>query len=133
MKSTKLFILSLFAVALFSCDATKTASTTDARQTSGGRNTSGTERVVSSTHANKSLSENNRNMYKAIGMRPEQIALYEEQWKNANPDAGRGRSNQSNNDYERIELQDKIMGHVLDADQFKKYQEWVRTQESKKD
>lgn len=121
-------LLALTAL-LFSCETTKETVASSNCETSGGRNTTNTEKsiAVQRSKMDTRTNEANRNelMYKEIGMNQNQIRQYEDFWKQIeNPN--RGRSNQGISEAERMEHQNKIMKEILNDSQFQKYQKWIR-------
>ncbi len=79
------------------------------------------EKTAADMAAMKAMEEKNlQEMYAALNMNDGQIARFQGEWKKATS------ANKSLNNYERAELQDKIMRDILDENQLKQYQKWAR-------
>ena len=67
-----------------------------------------------------------KNMFEEVGMTGEQVQRFDDNWKTVLNSWKRNNRDKEMNNYERIEYQDRILGDILDDDQFKNYKEWVR-------
>ncbi len=95
-------------------NSNRTATTT--RTNEGNR-----ERKAADMAAVKAMEEKNlQEMYTALNMNDSQISRFQGEWKKATS------ANNSLNNYERAELQDKIMRDILDENQLQQYQKWAR-------
>ncbi len=65
-------------------------------------------------------------MYSSINMNEEQVARFENEWKNSMGNWKRSNRNKTMNSFERVEYQDQILKNILDESQFDAYQEWAR-------
>ncbi len=65
-------------------------------------------------------------MYADLDMSQEQVKRFEGEWKNKQNAWKSNNPNKVMNNYETIETQDRILGDILDENQFESYREWVR-------
>jgi len=128
---------------LTSCEATKQSAASKEPGTRGRVNTEASSAANQSTVSRQAtarataasgittnsgaLNEAKMNeMYTAVNMSQDQISRFQNDWKTSVNAWKRNNRNQEMNNYERVEQQDKILSDILDASQFKAYQQWAR-------
>lgn len=137
-------MLAVWLVAfLTSCEATKQSATSKEPGTRGRVNTEASsasnQSTVSRQEAARATAASGvtansgdlnearmTEMYSAINMSQDQISRFQNEWKTSVNAWKRNNRNQEMNNYERVEQQDKILSDILDASQFKAYQQWAR-------
>lgn len=158
MKKLRILLATGFIAILASCgpakDTTNTGTMKDTAPTiSENRGRSNQDATVNSqTNANKNatvsgtrISEpdksptrnaeevyraNMQRMYADLEMNDTQIKRYEGDWRNTQSSWKRKNPNKLMNDYETIEHQDRILGDILDENQFASYREWIRNNQN---
>lgn len=73
-----------------------------------------------------------KNMFDEVGMTGEQVQRFENNWQNVAESWKRNNGDKEMNNYERIEYQDRILRDILDDNQFRNYQDWMRENADKK-
>jgi hypothetical protein len=111
-----------------STNSTTATSTRQDTSTNRAVNTNRTNRAnTGAAVTNEAVYEaRTQKMYTDLNMDPTQIGTYELNWKNAETTWKRSNRNQSMNNFERIELEDRILKDLLNDTQFTEYQAWAR-------
>lgn len=97
-------------------------------QSSIGRATRKQNTTTAESAANRAAAEEARlkSMYAEIAMTDQQVASFEKQWNAQSAAWKRKNPDQEMNAYVRTEYQDRILGNILDEQQFARYRQWAR-------
>lgn len=112
-------------------DANVNSQTNANKKATVNSNSRVTEPIKSPTrNAEEVYKANMQRMYADLDMNDTQIKRYEGDWKNTQSSWKRDNPNKMMNDYETIEYQDRILGDILDENQFAAYREWIRNNQN---
>lgn len=103
-------------------EASGTANQTTTSRQQAARKTASAQASTNSAAINEAKM---REMFTAVNMSQEQINRFQTEWRTSSNAWKRNNRDQEMNNYERVELQDKILRDILDESQFKAYQQWA--------
>lgn len=90
--------------------------------TEGSTRTTSSNRTIAANEIAAAQKAKMEKMYADLNMSDDQISRFESEWKTSTGSW----SSQPMNNYERTEIQDRIMKDILNDTQFEKYQQWAR-------